>query len=66
MQYASQSNIRMIQSNKRLKFDSWFKRRILHVKNRIQIMLNNYVCSNGNLKHVAYAQQFYSAKICDV
>ena len=25
-----------------------------------------YVCSNGNLKQVARAQQFYSAKICDV
>ena len=24
-----------------------------------------YVCSNGNLKHVARAQQFYSAKQCD-
>ena len=25
-----------------------------------------YVCSNGNLKHVTRAQQFYSAKRCDV
>ena len=25
----------------RLKFDSWFKRRILHVPKRIQMMLNN-------------------------
>ena len=38
---ASQSNIRLIQSNMRLNFDSWFKRRILHVPNWIEIMLNN-------------------------
>ena len=55
-----------IQSNIRLKFGSWFKRLILHVPNRIEIMLVIYVCSNGNLKHVARAQQFYSAKQCDV
>ena len=24
-----------------------------------------YNCSNGNLKHVARAKQFYSAKICE-
>ena len=40
---ASQWNIRLIQSNMRLSFDSWFKRRILHVRNWIEIMLNN-VC----------------------
>ena len=28
------------QSKILLKFDSWFKRRILHVPNRIEIMLN--------------------------
>ena len=37
---ASQSNIRLIQSNMPLNFDSWFKRRILHVPNWIEIMLN--------------------------
>ena len=63
---ASQSNIRLIQSNIRLKFGSCFKRRILHVPNRIEIMQILYVCSNGNLKHVARVQQFYSAKQCDV
>ena len=30
-----------IQSNMRLNFDSWFKRRILHVPNWIEIMFNN-------------------------
>ena len=38
---ASQWNIRLIQSNMRLSFDSWFKRRILHVPNWIEIKLNN-------------------------
>ena len=38
---ATQSNSRLIQLNIRLKFDSWFKRPILHGPNRIQIMLNN-------------------------
>ena len=38
---ASQSNIWLIQSNMRLNFDSWFKRRILHVPNWIEIKLNN-------------------------
>ena len=61
---ANQSNIQLIQSNIRLKFDSSFKRRTLQVPNRIQIMLNNLCCSNGNLKHVARVriQQFYLAK----
>ena len=35
---ASQSNKWLIQSNMRLNFDSWFKRRILHVPNWIEIM----------------------------
>ena len=37
----SQSNIRLIQWNMRLNFDSWFKRRILRVPNWIKIMFNN-------------------------
>ena len=32
---------RIIESNMRLNFDSWFKRRILHVPNWIEIKLNN-------------------------
>ena len=35
---------------------------------RIELKLSSiiYVCSNGNLNHVTRAQQFYSAKQCDV
>ena len=35
------------------------------IRKEFKLCLIIYNCSNGNLKHVARAQQFYSAKICD-